>query len=189
MPRGAGPRSRGRRLPPGSSAPVIQRLGALQAGQFERPARHQLVLLQQAAAHAVAGGIAPVKRLKAAEAARGAGVEGKDGVADDDEAAPQRADRGIERDPVRRARAGRERLDLVAVVLHPRRGTAKALHRLEEPPVRLVAHGGLASEREFRAGGVAVFARRAPAALLEEKGVVYPCTFEWKPSESPGTSE
>src|SRR5258705_8308182 len=114
-------------------APVIQRLGALQAGQFERPARHQLVLLQQAAAHAVAGAIAPQERLEAAEAARGARVEGKDRVADDDEAPAQRADRRIERDPVRRARSRRERHDLVAVVLHPRRGAPHAHHHPSTP--------------------------------------------------------
>ena len=88
-----------------------------------------------------------------------------------------RANRRVERDPVRGARPGRERHDLVAVVLHARRIAAQALHRLEEPPLRLVAHGGLAREGEFRAGGVTVFALGAPARLLEEKGVVYPCTL------------
>jgi hypothetical protein len=51
-----------------------------------------------------------------------------------------------------------------------------------------VAHGGLARQGEFRARGVAVFTLGSPASLLEEKGVVYPCTFEWKRSESAGAS-
>src|SRR3954471_21431853 len=106
---------------------------SLQPAELERPGGNDLVFLQQAAAHAVAGRIAPVERLEAAEAAGGARVEGQDRVADDDEAPAQGTDRRIERDPVSRASPGRERHDLVAVVLDARRVAAQALHRLEEP--------------------------------------------------------
>jgi len=49
-----------------------------------------------------------------------------------------------------------------------------------------VAHGVLAGEHEAGASGVEVLAFGAPACLLEEKGVGYPCTREWKLRESAG---
>jgi hypothetical protein len=78
---------------------------------------------------------------------------------------------------VGRAGAGSEGLDLVAVVLHAGRVAAKAQHGLEQPLVRLVADGGLAGGRITAAAGVAVLPLRAPGAFLDEKGVLYPCTF------------
>jgi hypothetical protein len=98
-------------------------------------------------------------------------IEREDRVVDDDEASAQRADRRVERRPVRGKRARRERNDLIAVVLHADRIAAQALHRLEEPPVRLMAHRRFARKRELLAARVAVLALGAPGSFLEEKGV------------------
>src|SRR5581483_6915230 len=106
----------------------------------------------------------------------------------DDEAAAQRADGGIHRGPVRRARARGERLDLVAVVLDARGVAAQAQHRLEEPASRLVADRGFSRGGEFRSTGVAVFPLRAPGAFREEKGVRYPCTSILSRGASPRRS-
>ena len=104
-------------------------------------------------------------------------LEKEDRVAAQYETAAQSADRGIDGVPVRRAGAGTERLDLVAVVLHAGRVAAKAQHCLEQPLRRLVLDRGLACRGIAAAAGVAILPLCAPDAFLDEKGVVYPCTF------------
>src|SRR5256885_14929779 len=70
-----------------------------------------------------------------------------------------------------------DRLDVVAVLVHPRRLAAQPQHRLEEPLAVRVLHRIFPGHRKFAAAGVAVFALGAPAAFPEKESVVYPCTF------------
>src|SRR3954471_14535341 len=138
--------------------------------QLDRPRRDDLVLLEQRAAHRIMGGVALLDAFEAAVAAGGARIRRQDGVARKDKAPAQRADRRIARGPVRRARAGRERLDVVAVVVHARRLATHALHCLEDPAARLVPDGGFSHHRELLPAGVAPLPFRAPGAFLQEEG-------------------
>src|SRR5258705_7657367 len=99
--------------------PVFARIS--RQGELECPARDQLVLVEQRAAGGIARFALPLEALKTAVAPGRAGIERQDGVAREHEAPAQRTDRRVGRGPVRRERAGRERLDLVAVVSHARR--------------------------------------------------------------------
>src|SRR2546426_6915016 len=90
-------------------------------GEIERPGGEDLVFLEQCTAHRVAARVALLQAFEAAVPAGGAGIERQDRVAGEDEAAAQRAERGVGRAPVRRARARGERLDVVAGLVHPDR--------------------------------------------------------------------
>src|SRR6267143_1338725 len=68
-------------------------------------------------------------------------------------------------------------LDVVAVLVHPRRVAAQPQDRLEEPVAVRVLHRILPGHCKFAAARVAVFALGAPVALLEKESMVYPCTF------------
>ena len=67
--------------------------------------------------------------------------------------------------------AGRERLDLVAVVRDAQRVAAQPQRGLEMPAPGLVADRVLARHRRHRAGGVAMLALDVPGAFLEQEGV------------------
>src|SRR5207302_10446516 len=146
-------------------------------GEIERPGGEDLVFLEQCTAHRVAARVALLQTFEAAVPAVGAGIERQDRVAGEDEAAAQRAERGMGRAPVRRARARRERLDVVAVLVYPRGVAAQPQDRLEQPLAVRVLHRIFPGHCKFAAAGVAVFPLGAPAAFLEKESVVYPCTF------------
>src|SRR5258708_13054868 len=135
--------------------------------QFQRPAGDHFVLVEQAPACGVVLFIFFLQALETTIAPGGARVKRKDGVAGEHEAAAQRADRRVARGPVGRARAVRERLDLVAVVGDPRRIAAQAQHRLEAPAGRLMLDRGFAGGGNSVPAGVAVFPFRAPGPLPE----------------------
>src|SRR2546429_4286538 len=152
--------------------------------ELERPGRNDLVFFHHGAAHAVAALVALLDALEAAVTAGGVGVEREDRIAREHEASAQCAERRARRRPVRRARAGRERLDLVAVLVQRRAIAAHAQHALEAPfAVVVVVDRGLAGDRSAASGRVAVLAFGEPVALPQEKGVLYPWTF----TESAGT--
>src|SRR5258708_31900592 len=134
---------------PSGCAPLSQ-------SELERPGRDDLVLLHHRTAHAVAFFIALLLALVAAVAPGGAGVERQDGVAREHEASAQRAEHRIAGSPVRRARARRHRLDLVAVVLQRRAVAAHAQHALEAPFAFLVAEAGLPRDRRGPSARLAV---------------------------------
>src|SRR6267378_1320062 len=146
-------------------------------GEIERPGGEDLVFLEQCTAHRVAARVALLQAFEAAVPAGGAGIERQDRVAGEDEAAAQRAERGMGRAPVRRARARRERLDVVAVLVHARRVAAQPQDGLEKPAAAFMLHRSFPGYCKFAAAGVAVFALGAPAALFEKESVGYPCTF------------
>src|SRR6267143_4504954 len=146
-------------------------------GEIERPGGEDLVFLEQCTAHGIAARVALLQAFEAAVPAAGACIERQDRVAGEDEAAAQRAERGMGRAPVRRARARRERLDVVAVLVHARRVAAQPQDGLEKPAAAFMLHRIFPGYCKFAAAGVAVFALGAPAALLEKESVGYPCTF------------
>src|SRR6267378_2120359 len=146
-------------------------------GELERPGGEDLVFLDQCTAHRVTARVALLQAFEAAVPAGGACIERQDRVAGEDEAAAQRAERGMGRAPVRRARARRERLDVVAVLVHARRVAAQPQDGLEKPAAAFMLHRIFPGYCKFAAAGVAVFALGAPAALLEKESVGYPCTF------------
>src|SRR6267143_2315303 len=146
-------------------------------GEIERPGGEDLVFLEQCTAHRVAARVALLQAFEAAVPAGGACIERQDRVAGEDEAAAQRAERGMGRAPVRRARARRERLDVVAVLVYPCRLAAQPQDGLEEPLAVRVLHRIFPGHHKFAAAGVAVFPLGAPTAFLKKESVVYPCTF------------
>src|SRR5207248_145166 len=151
-------------------------------GELQRPGRDDLVLLHHRAAHAVAALVALLEALEAAVTRGGIGVERKDGVARENEPSTQRAKRRADGCTVRRACAGRERLDLVAVVLQRRALATHAQHAFEVPLAALMPDGRLARHGRALPGGVAVLAFDEPASRPQEKGVLYP----WTCTESAG---
>src|SRR5712692_400769 len=150
-----------------SMSSSMNQICGLEHCELERPGRDHLVLVEQRAAHRIAIFIFSFKAFKTTIASGGAGIGREDGVAAEDEAPAQRADRRVARSPVGRARERRERLDLVAVVLHARRVAAQPQHGLEQPARRLVADRGFSGRREFAAAGVAILALGAPGPFPE----------------------
>src|SRR3954467_7417771 len=142
--------------------------------QLDRPRRDDLVLLEQRAAHGIMSVVALLDAFEAAVAPGRAGVRRQDGVGGEDEAPAQRADGGVAGAPVRRACAGGERLDVVAVVVHARRLATHALHCPEDPAAGLVPDGGFSRHRKLLPASVAPLPFRAPGAFLQEEGVGYP---------------
>src|SRR5260370_19221391 len=127
------PSSRPRSCVLSASGPPYTKFHGSNHRELERPSRDHLVLVEQGAARRVEFFIFSFETFKTAIASGGAGIEGEDGVAAQNEAPAQRADRRVGRSPVGRARERRERLDLVAVVLPAARVAAPPPHPPDRP--------------------------------------------------------